>query len=87
MIVVAFANTMGAKSANGLVIFSCFLLRWCILLSRSFRGWGLDFIDQIHPPSSMGHGFILVTIGYFTKWNVVVLLKNMTHKEVIEFIT
>jgi hypothetical protein len=27
MIVVAFANTMGAKSANGLVIFSCFLLR------------------------------------------------------------
>jgi hypothetical protein len=35
----------------------------------------------------MGHGFILVNTGYFTKWNVVVPLKNMTHKEVIEFIT
>ena len=35
-----------------------------------FRGWGLDFIGQINPPSSE-----------------VVPLKNMTHKDVIEFIT
>jgi hypothetical protein len=30
---------------------------------------------------------VLVAIDYFTKWTEVVPLKNMTHKEVIEFIT
>jgi ABC-type enterochelin transport system permease subunit len=29
----------------------------------------------------------LVAIDYFTKWTEAVPLKNMTHKEVIEFIT
>jgi hypothetical protein len=48
-----------------------------------FRGWGLDFIGQIHPPSSKGHRFVLVA----TMWTEAVPLKNMTHKEVIEFIT
>jgi transposase InsO family protein len=52
-----------------------------------FRGWGLDFIGQIHPPSSNGHRFVLVAMDYFTKWTEVVPLKNMTHKEVIEFTT
>jgi len=52
-----------------------------------FPGWGLDFISQIHPPSSKGHRFVLVAIDYFTKWTEVVPLKNITHKEVIEFIT
>jgi hypothetical protein len=52
-----------------------------------FRGWGLDFIGQIHPSSSKGHLFVLVATDYFTKWAKVVPLKNMTHKEVIEFIT
>jgi len=28
---------------------------------------------------------MLVAIDYFTKWTEVVLLKNMTYKEVIEF--
>jgi hypothetical protein len=51
-----------------------------------FRGWGLDFVGQIHPPSSKGHRFMLVAMGYFTKWTEVVPLNNMTHKEVIEFI-
>jgi hypothetical protein len=51
-----------------------------------FRGWRLDFIGQIHPPSSKGHRFVLVAMDYFTKWTEVVPLKNMTHKEVIEFI-
>jgi hypothetical protein len=27
-----------------------------------FRGWGLDFIGEIHPRSSKGHQFILVAI-------------------------
>jgi hypothetical protein len=51
-----------------------------------FRG-GLDFIDQIHPPSSKGHRFVFVVMDYFTKWTEAVALKNMTHREVIEFIT
>jgi hypothetical protein len=52
-----------------------------------FRGWGLDFIGPKQPPSSKGHLFMLVSMYYFTKWTEVVPLKNMTHKEVIEFIT
>jgi hypothetical protein len=51
-----------------------------------FRGWGLDFIGQIDPSSSKGHRFMLVATDYFTKWTKVVPWKNMTHKEVIEFI-
>jgi hypothetical protein len=33
----------------------------------SFRGWGLDFISEIHPGSSKRHQFILVAMDYFTK--------------------
>jgi hypothetical protein len=51
-----------------------------------FRGWGLDFIGQIDPSSSKGHRFMLVATDCFTKWTKVVPWKNMTHKEVIEFI-
>ena len=46
----------------------------------------MDFIGQINPPSSKGHRFVLVAIDYFTKWTEAVPLKNMTHREVIEFI-
>jgi hypothetical protein len=52
-----------------------------------FRGWGLDFIGQIQPSSSKCHCFMLVATDYFTKWTKVVPLKNMAHKEVIDFIT
>jgi hypothetical protein len=52
-----------------------------------FRWWGLDFIREIHPSSSKGHRFVLVTTNYFAKWMKVVALKNMPHKEVIEFVT
>jgi hypothetical protein len=52
-----------------------------------FRGWGLDFIGEIHPSSSKGHRFVLVATDYFTKWTEAIALNNMTHKEVIEFIT
>ena len=47
----------------------------------------MDFIGQINPPSSKGHHFVLVATDYFTKWTEAVPLKNMTHREVIEFIT
>jgi ribonuclease HI len=52
-----------------------------------FRGWGLDFIGMIHPSSSKGHRFVLVATDYFTKWSEAIPLRNMTHKEVIQFIT
>jgi hypothetical protein len=30
-----------------------------------FRGWHLDFIGEIHPPSSKGHCFVLVATDLF----------------------
>jgi hypothetical protein len=51
-----------------------------------FKGWGLDFIGEIHPTSSKGHMFVLVATDYFTKWTEVVPLKNIRHKEVIDFV-
>jgi hypothetical protein len=42
-----------------------------------FRGWGLDFIDEIHPGSSMGHRFILVAMDYFTNWTEAIPLRNI----------
>jgi hypothetical protein len=52
-----------------------------------FKGWGLDFIGQIHLSSSKGHHFVLIATHYFTKWTEVVARKNMTHRKVIECIT
>jgi hypothetical protein len=57
-----------------------------IIKPWSFRGWALNFVNQIHPSSSKGHWFVLVTTDYFTKWMEVVPLENMMHKEVIHFI-
>jgi hypothetical protein len=51
-----------------------------------FRGWGLDFIGEIHPRSSKGHRFILVATDYLNKWMEAVPLRNMTHGEVISFV-
>jgi hypothetical protein len=58
-----------------------------IIKSWSFHGWALDFVGQIHAASSKGYQFVLVATNYFTKWTEAVLLKNMTHKEVIHFIS
>jgi hypothetical protein len=51
-----------------------------------FKGWGLNFIVEVHPSSTKGHRFVLVTTDYFTKWVKVVPLKNMTHRELISFV-
>jgi hypothetical protein len=58
-----------------------------IIKSWSLHSRALDFIGQIHPASSKGHRFVLVTMDYFTKWMESVPLKNMTHREVIQFIS
>jgi hypothetical protein len=57
-----------------------------IVKSWLVKGWGLDFIGEIHPGSSKGHRFILVATDYFTKWTEAVPLSNMTHWEVISFV-
>jgi hypothetical protein len=54
--------------------------------TMSVSRWALDFIGQIHPASSKCHRFVLVAMHYCTKWAEAVLLKNMTHKDVIHFI-
>jgi len=51
-----------------------------------FRGWGIDLIGQIYLPSSKNHKFILVATDYFPKWVEVIPLKNVTSKEMIEFV-
>ena len=35
-----------------------------IIKPYPLRGWGLDFIGQINPPSSKGHRFVLVATDY-----------------------
>jgi hypothetical protein len=62
-------------------------LLYPIIKPWPFRGWGLDFIGKIHPPPAKGHCFVIVATDYFTKWTEAIPLKNMTHKEVIGFIT
>ena len=39
-----------------------------IATKNPFQQWGLDFIGEIHPPSSGQHTWILTATYYFTKW-------------------
>jgi hypothetical protein len=69
----------------------CSVSACCIVTSNyqalAIQRWGLDFIGKIHPPSVKGHCFVIVATDYFTKWTEAIPLNNMTHKEVIGFIT
>jgi hypothetical protein len=51
-----------------------------------FRGWGMDMIGKINPPSSRGHQFILAITDYFTKWVEAVPMKLVASKDVINFV-
>jgi hypothetical protein len=51
-----------------------------------FRGWGMDMIGKINPPSSKGHQFILAITDYFTKWVEAVPMKSVTSRDVINFV-
>jgi ribonuclease HI len=51
-----------------------------------FRGWGMDMIGKINPPSSKGHQFILAITDYFTKWVEAVPMKSVTSRDVISFV-
>jgi len=51
-----------------------------------FRGWGIDMIGMINPPSSKGHKFILVATDYFTKWVEAIPLKKVDSGDAIQFV-
>jgi hypothetical protein len=51
-----------------------------------FQQWGLDFIGEIHPPSSGQHRWILVATDYFTKWIEVIPTWNANHTVIINFL-
>ncbi|XP_050875347.1 uncharacterized protein LOC127078972 [Lathyrus oleraceus] len=51
-----------------------------------FRGWALDLIREIRPPSSKSQRYILVGFDYFTKWIEAIPLPNVSQEDVIKFI-
>nr|ABA92716.2 retrotransposon protein, putative, unclassified [Oryza sativa Japonica Group] len=57
-----------------------------IIKPRPFRGWGIDMIGMINPPSSKGHKFILVATDYFTKWVEAIPLKKVDSGDAIQFV-
>ena len=38
-----------------------------VVSTGPFTKWGIDFMT-CDPPSSRGHGYIIVAVDYFTKW-------------------
>jgi hypothetical protein len=57
-----------------------------ILVETSFQQWGLDFIGEIHPPSSHRKKWILRATDYFTKWIEVVPTRQATDAAIIKFL-
>ncbi|XP_059659004.1 uncharacterized protein LOC132305373 [Cornus florida] len=55
-------------------------IRWLIR-----RGWGLDLIGKINPPSSEGHHWVIVATDYFTKWVEAKACKAVDQQTVINF--
>ena len=51
-----------------------------------FVAWGMNVTRSIEPAASNGHRFILVAIGYFTKWVEAALYKSVTKKVVADFV-
>lgn len=48
--------------------------------------WGIDITEMIKPKATNGHRFILVAIGYFTKWVEVASYTNATRQVIERFI-
>lgn len=56
-----------------------------IAVDGSFQQWGMDFIGEIHHPSSGQHKWILTTTDYFTKW-IEAISVNATQQVVVKFL-
>ncbi|XP_059627051.1 uncharacterized protein LOC132269832 [Cornus florida] len=50
-----------------------------------FRGWGLDLIGKVNPPSSEGHHWVIVATDYFTKWVEAKACKMVDQQTIINF--
>jgi hypothetical protein len=57
-----------------------------IIKPWSFRGWAIDRIGQIYPPSSKGHKFVLVATDYFTNRLEAIPIKTVTSGNSIDFV-
>jgi hypothetical protein len=57
-----------------------------ISVEAPFQQWGLEFIREIHPPSSGQHRWILTATDYFTKWIKVVPSRQATNSVIIKFL-
>jgi hypothetical protein len=57
-----------------------------ILVEAPFQQWGLDFIGEIHPPSSGQHKWILTATDYFTKQIEVVPSRKSTDVVIIKLL-
>ena len=57
-----------------------------ITFEAPFQQWGLDFIGEIHPPSSTQHRWILTTTDYFTKWIEAIPSRQANDSVIIKFI-
>ena len=51
-----------------------------------FQQWGLDFIDEIHPPTLGQHKWILTGTDYFTKWIEAIPSRQATVTVIISFL-
>lgn len=51
-----------------------------------FKGWAIDLIGKIYPPSSKQYTFVILATGFLTEWIEAIPLKKITQKSVIEFI-
>jgi len=57
-----------------------------ISTEKPFQLWGLDFIGEIHPPSSGQHKWILTATDYFTKWIEDIPTRQAIDSVIISFI-
>eukprot|EP00253_Pinus_taeda_P014471 PITA_14471 len=57
-----------------------------IYVEAPFQQQGLDFIGEIHPPSSGQHRWILTATDYFTKWIEAVLRRKENDSMIISFL-
>ena len=51
-----------------------------------FRGWAMDMIGKIFPPSSKGHTYIVVATDFFTKWAEAIPMTSVSQEEIITMI-
>ncbi|GKV18516.1 hypothetical protein SLEP1_g28883 [Rubroshorea leprosula] len=51
-----------------------------------FRGWAIDLIGKVYPPSTRGHSFIIVATYYFTKWVEAKPMKKVDQINIIKFL-